>query len=351
MDTQGIFITCHAMLRYAQRVESRLIDKEYTFSAAEIGKYCRTIRSHIERGACLPTICCQLFVKPDRSNHSSAKRVLRALANNAPDSSAAETGWGSYVYDEQAEICIIIEDGVVKTVIAPNEEQLVTLEEQLERIKQNALPPAPQPTPPPMDLDQPDPDQQMADVFSSAFQLNEKRRLNSADSAPAPVYVELLHPDRVPKHDRATPKFVAMFLRWIGRVVPGTAGTRVLLLLDPYYRFFRRYVALLQVGGLDVHYLPEHQGSGIANKPRGQLQNYDQLRELISTRGSKYGYVFILGTHASTLRVLQLIHQHIGCVSECTRSSLQSWMLDGDTVFAVDIDNPDQTGNVSRFQP
>lgn len=350
MDTQGIFITCHAMLRYAQRVEGQLIDKEYTFSAAEIGKYCRIIRSHIEHGVCLPTSCCQLFVKPDRSNHSSAKRVLRALANNAPDSSAAETGWGSYIYDEQAGICIVIEGSVVKTVIAPDAEQLATLEEQLARINRNALLPAPQPTPPPMDLDQlEDPDQQMADVFSAAFQLNEQRRMKSADSAPAPVYVELLHPNKVPKQDRITPKFVAMFLRWIGRVIPGTPGTRVLLLLDPHYRFFRRYVALLQVGGLDVHYLPEPKGSGIANKPRGQLQNYDQLRELISDR--RHDRVFILGTHASAFATLQLVHQHVGYVRECAASPAHSDDLDGDTVYAVDLDNPDHLNNVSRFQP
>lgn len=344
MDTQGIFITCHAMLRYVQRVLQQPVGEDYSFSGQEINELYPIILGHIERGICLPTHCCLLFVQPKRSGYRATMRTLDAFADGTLARSGTVTSWGRYIYD--GTICVVMEKNRVMTVIIPDEAQHTMLEELLTRANPSELPPAlRQPTPPPENSDQ-----QMAHVLGEALRINEQQSSEASGPKPPPVYLELLRPKKVFSSGRVSPKFVALFLRWIGRVVPARAGKRTLLLLDTHYRFFAPYVALLEGNGLDTQYLPEHINSGKSKKSKTQLLNRSQLCKLLTKRSTEYAHIFILGARPSVRIILQFIHEHVGYVYECTESHRLETLGD-DTAFVVDIENPDPFNRVSRFQP
>ncbi|MFH1078308.1 MAG: hypothetical protein V1745_03470 [Patescibacteria group bacterium] len=302
METSGLHVTIHAILRYAQRVERRDIMDDYYFVREERDRYTSLILSCISMGEPLPAQCCQFFVKPTSVRRSrSYHRAMGSLANETLAADSIPLSWGSYVFDGAA--CFVVERGRILTVIVPDAMEIETLESILENEDR-----APTGSSSPLLTDP-----SLAETRNMLLEAADLIRSEHSDGSlglPRPSRIEVLEPAWIPSGETCVnTEFVAMFLRWIGRVIPAD-GRPVLLLYDAHYRFFRHTIDLLSDHGLVARMNhPDFTFDALIAPGRPPPGTEDILEAL---RDGSFSHTFLFCTHNGAKAAIHLIRQVAG---------------------------------------
>gem|GEM_PF-5909009 len=296
-------------MRYAQRVEERVIGNGYTLTPEEKRRYVDYILTGIENGIELPTQCCLLFVEPKGIRDATYRRAMNDLAGGTLHTATGPSSWGTYVYDADEKTCYVIENEIVKTVIVPDEDQLGALEDFLERLDGQLEDPPSDPI-----LDGPD-SKITRRAFLEAADLVKQESLDPhVDELPRASRYEVYDPKRAPQNSMEVDvDFVASYLRWIGRAIP-TIGPPVLLLYESHYRFFRHAMELLDGHGLVPRELPLGFNDNAVRSRKERAPGYADIRNALRDRD--FARVYILCTHNGTRAALRIMHQHIGGIPE-----------------------------------
>ncbi|MCC6564035.1 hypothetical protein IT087_04035 [Candidatus Uhrbacteria bacterium] len=128
---QGLkpFVNAHASIRYAHRVLGRKVEYIGALSSEERDMITRKILEITTVGRVLVAREVMLFVRGTLAHDSAVSRVFRA---QSPDASSPDSVWGTYHMHDDV-IAVLDKDPerglVVKTIIAPDENQLRTLED------------------------------------------------------------------------------------------------------------------------------------------------------------------------------------------------------------------------------
>ena len=132
-DPEKVFISPHAMRRFAQRVKRDDMEDNHSFTKDEHARYLYQIFEALRKAEPLPTQLCLLFSR--LGTRTRAQRATHQALAEQTGVEAGTTTFGEYYYDGDA--CYVVQGDVLRTIIVPDDAQYRTLDDWFAKQKKS----------------------------------------------------------------------------------------------------------------------------------------------------------------------------------------------------------------------